>query len=94
MRRNDLLKQLDYCTRLFCYRDRKIYEPPRYMTVNQAAEQLLEIVKNRRSRGDSIGKVELFKSISFVLNYYHSNSGSAVRQAFHSCPFLLSTNDN
>ncbi|KAI9494476.1 diphthine synthase [Zychaea mexicana] len=28
-------------------RGRKIYEPPRYMTINQAAEQLLEIEENR-----------------------------------------------
>ncbi|XP_028358715.1 diphthine methyl ester synthase isoform X1 [Phyllostomus discolor] len=31
---------------------RKIYEPPRYMTVNQAARQLLEIVENQRARGE------------------------------------------
>ncbi|CAO3643854.1 unnamed protein product [Cunninghamella blakesleeana] len=30
-------------------RGRKIYEPPRYMTVNQAVEQLLEIEENRQS---------------------------------------------
>lgn len=29
------------------HRGRKIYEPPRYMTINQAAEQLLEIEENR-----------------------------------------------
>lgn len=29
------------------YRGRLIYEPPRYMTVNQAVEQLLEIEENR-----------------------------------------------
>lgn len=28
-------------------RGRKIYEPPRYMTINQAVEQLLEIEENR-----------------------------------------------
>ncbi|XP_024426210.1 diphthine methyl ester synthase isoform X1 [Desmodus rotundus] len=31
---------------------RKIYEPARYMTVNQAAWQLLEIVENQRARGE------------------------------------------
>uniref|UniRef100_Q9H2P9-4 Isoform 4 of Diphthine methyl ester synthase n=1 Tax=Homo sapiens TaxID=9606 RepID=Q9H2P9-4 len=31
---------------------RKIYEPPRYMSVNQAAQQLLEIVQNQRIRGE------------------------------------------
>ncbi|RIA94442.1 diphthine synthase [Glomus cerebriforme] len=29
-------------------RGRKIYEPPRYMTINQAIEQLLEIEENRK----------------------------------------------
>ncbi|NXP98962.1 DPH5 synthase, partial [Vidua macroura] len=31
---------------------RKIYEPPRYMSVNQAAEQLLAIIQNRRLQGE------------------------------------------
>ncbi|XP_023365565.1 diphthine methyl ester synthase isoform X2 [Otolemur garnettii] len=31
---------------------RKLYEPPRYMSVNQAAQQLLEIVQNQRARGE------------------------------------------
>ncbi|NWH20811.1 DPH5 synthase, partial [Grus americana] len=30
---------------------KKIYEPPRYMSVNQAAEQLLAIIQNRRLQG-------------------------------------------
>ncbi|XP_046501714.1 diphthine methyl ester synthase isoform X2 [Equus quagga] len=34
---------------------RKIYEPPRYMSVNQAAQQLLEIVQNQRIRGEEPG---------------------------------------
>ena len=35
----------------------KIYEPPRYMFVNQAASQLLEIVQNRKEAGDTdLGK--------------------------------------
>ncbi|XP_026527578.1 diphthine methyl ester synthase isoform X2 [Notechis scutatus] len=32
-------------------RGKKIFEPPRYMSVNQAAEQLLAIVQNRRLQG-------------------------------------------
>jgi hypothetical protein len=40
----------------FCsFRGRKIYEPPRYMSVNQAAQQLLEIVQNQRLRGEEPG---------------------------------------
>ncbi|XP_049736202.1 diphthine methyl ester synthase isoform X3 [Elephas maximus indicus] len=34
---------------------RKIYEPPQYMSVNQAAQQLLEIVQNQRIRGEEPG---------------------------------------
>jgi len=37
----------------FLFRGNKIYEPPRYMTVNRAAEQLMEIVKNRRDQGQT-----------------------------------------
>ena len=37
----------------FIYRGNKIYEPPRYMTVAQAASQLLEIVANQRANGNS-----------------------------------------
>ncbi|XP_015687092.1 diphthine methyl ester synthase isoform X1 [Protobothrops mucrosquamatus] len=32
-------------------RGKKIFEPPRYMSVNQAAEQLLAVVQNRRLQG-------------------------------------------
>lgn len=33
-------------------RGRKDYEPPRYMTVSQAAEQLLEVIENREEKGE------------------------------------------
>lgn len=40
------------------FRGRKIFEPPRFMTVKQASEQLLEIVENKRQEGDnSLGKL-------------------------------------
>ncbi|KAL6469415.1 hypothetical protein MHYP_G00229390 [Metynnis hypsauchen] len=39
-------------------RGRKIYEPPRFMTVAQAAEQLLEIVQNRREQGEELAITE------------------------------------
>ncbi|XP_076133805.1 diphthine methyl ester synthase [Alosa pseudoharengus] len=39
-------------------RGRKVYDPPRYMTVAQAAGQLLEIVQNRRERGDDLALTE------------------------------------
>ncbi|KAL2089278.1 hypothetical protein ACEWY4_013966 [Coilia grayii] len=39
-------------------RGRKVYEPPRYMTVAQAATQLLEIISNRRHRGDDLALTE------------------------------------
>ncbi|KAF5909809.1 diphthine methyl ester synthase, partial [Clarias magur] len=34
-------------------RGRKVYEPPRFMTVARAAEQLLEVVQNRRERAEN-----------------------------------------
>ncbi|XP_034979960.1 diphthine methyl ester synthase isoform X1 [Zootoca vivipara] len=36
---------------------KKIYEPPRYMSVNQAAEQLLAIVQNRRLQGEEPAEI-------------------------------------
>ncbi|KAL7867121.1 hypothetical protein AOLI_G00149350 [Acnodon oligacanthus] len=39
-------------------RGRKIYEPPRFMTVAQAAKQLLEIVQNRREQGEELAITE------------------------------------
>ena len=33
-------------------RGNKIYEPPRYMTVNQAIQQLLEIEEVRQEKGN------------------------------------------
>ncbi|KAF6035696.1 DPH5 [Bugula neritina] len=39
-------------------RGKKVYEPPRYMTVNQAAQQLLEIIENRRSKDQSLALTE------------------------------------
>ncbi|MEE6524917.1 hypothetical protein FKM82_024664 [Ascaphus truei] len=38
---------------------RKVYEPPRYMTVSQAAKQLVEIVQNRRALGEELGNYPL-----------------------------------
>uniref|UniRef100_A0A4W3IA99 diphthine methyl ester synthase n=1 Tax=Callorhinchus milii TaxID=7868 RepID=A0A4W3IA99_CALMI len=37
---------------------RKIYEPPRYMSVMQAAEQLLHIIDNRRKREEELAMTE------------------------------------
>ncbi|XP_033737588.1 diphthine methyl ester synthase-like [Pecten maximus] len=34
-------------------RGRKVFEPPRYMSVNQAAEQILEVVQNKQTSGDT-----------------------------------------
>ncbi|XP_066503907.1 diphthine methyl ester synthase [Hoplias malabaricus] len=39
-------------------RGRRIYEPPRFMTVAQAAAQLLEIVQNCRERGEELAITE------------------------------------
>lgn len=45
-------------------RGRKIYEPPRYMTINQAIAQLLEIEANRKEGG-------MRQRLAFLLNIYH-----------------------
>ncbi|OCT82935.1 diphthamide biosynthesis 5 S homeolog isoform X1 [Xenopus laevis] len=37
---------------------KKVFEPPRYMTVNQAVDQLLEIVQNRRELGEELALTE------------------------------------
>ncbi|KAI3368394.1 hypothetical protein L3Q82_008100 [Scortum barcoo] len=39
-------------------RGRKIYEPPRFMTVSQAADQLIQIVQRRREEGAELGVTE------------------------------------
>uniref|UniRef100_A0A8C1LM15 diphthine methyl ester synthase n=1 Tax=Cyprinus carpio TaxID=7962 RepID=A0A8C1LM15_CYPCA len=39
-------------------RGRNIYEPPRYMTFAQAAEQLLEILQNQRDRGEELAMTQ------------------------------------
>lgn len=39
-------------------RGRKIYEPPRFMTVAQAADQLMQIVQRRRGEGEELGVTE------------------------------------
>ena len=42
------------------FRGKKIYEPPRYMSVSQAAEQLVEVVKNKKEEGlKNLGKLKL-----------------------------------
>lgn len=41
---------------LFFKRGRKVFEPPRYMTVAQAAKQLLEVVQNRREHAEEPGE--------------------------------------
>ncbi|XP_028300276.1 diphthine methyl ester synthase [Gouania willdenowi] len=39
-------------------RGKKIYEPPRFMTVPQAANQLLQIIQRRREEGEELGLTE------------------------------------
>ncbi|XP_042372550.1 diphthine methyl ester synthase-like [Plectropomus leopardus] len=39
-------------------RGKKIYEPPRYMTVSQAADQLIQIIQRRREEGEELGMTE------------------------------------
>lgn len=49
-------------------RGRKIYEPPRYMTINQAIEQLLEIEKNRKENGKLLEIVKTFYLSQLIHN--------------------------
>uniref|UniRef100_UPI003AB0E94B diphthine methyl ester synthase n=1 Tax=Centroberyx gerrardi TaxID=166262 RepID=UPI003AB0E94B len=39
-------------------RGKKIYEPPRFLTVSQAADQLLQVVQRRREEGEEPGLTE------------------------------------
>ncbi|GLD70669.1 diphthine methyl ester synthase [Lates japonicus] len=39
-------------------RGRKIFEPPRFMTVSQAADQLIQIIQRRREEGEELGVTE------------------------------------
>ncbi|KAG7265180.1 hypothetical protein CRUP_030294 [Coryphaenoides rupestris] len=39
-------------------RGKKVYEPPRFMSVSQAAQQLLEILQKRREQGEELGLSE------------------------------------
>ncbi|XP_054644492.1 diphthine methyl ester synthase [Dunckerocampus dactyliophorus] len=39
-------------------RGKKIYEPPRFMSVSQAADQLVQIVERRREQGEELGVTE------------------------------------
>lgn len=39
-------------------RGKKIFEPPRFLSVNEAAEQLLEIIENRRGKGEELALTE------------------------------------
>ena len=46
------------CTKDFfinIFRGKKVYEPPRYMSVNEAVKQLLEIPKTRDLKGEEPG---------------------------------------
>lgn len=53
---------------IFSNRGKKIFEPPRYMSVNQAAEQLLAIVQNRRLEGQEPG-ISVCPSSKFKNSY-------------------------
>lgn len=61
------------CFKIFitCYRGRKIYEPPRYMSVNTCIEQLLEIEESRKEGGTNLLNYYFFKLL-FLLHYYKS----------------------
>lgn len=41
-----------------------MYEPPRFMSVSQAAQQLLEIIQKRREQGEELGEFPLADRVS------------------------------
>ena len=51
------------------FRGRKIFEPPRYMSVKQAAEQLLEIVDNRRSQNVTEANIRMHYFVTLSIIY-------------------------
>lgn len=40
---------------MIVFRGKKVYEPPRYMSVNEAVGQLLEVIKTRDLKGEPPG---------------------------------------
>ena len=45
---------IKYTCTLFGFRGRKVFEPPRYMTVGQAAVQITQALANRERDGDPL----------------------------------------
>ena len=62
-----------------CYRGRKVFEPPRYMTVAQAAEQLLEAIDNRRKNDENDKQLKCKQQCILVSLYSISVSLSPSR---------------
>lgn len=52
------------------FRGKKQYEPPRFMTINTAIEQLLEVVEMQGESGESSGFKMNFKVIPLYLITY------------------------
>lgn len=61
------------------FRGKKIYEPPRFMTVNQAADQLIQVIQRRKEEGEELGEsyltCEYFLSIPYLfrLKFWYSH---------------------
>lgn len=54
------------------FRGKKQYEPPRYMTINTAIEQLLEVEQMRGESGKAYELVKLPCALTFhFLNFKH-----------------------
>lgn len=68
----------------FPCRGRKIYEPPRYMSVNQAAEQLLAIIQNRRLQGEESGA-----ATALFLPATYASQATLSDEPPNSAPFLF-----
>ena len=53
------------------FRGKKVYEPPRYMSVNEAVKQLLEIPKTRDLKGEEPGTSKASNPQAKKLGYRH-----------------------
>lgn len=49
-----------FCSSSSPLRGKKIYEPSRFMTVAQAADQLIQIIQRRREEGADLGEWQLY----------------------------------
>ncbi len=65
------------------FRGNKIYEPPRFMTINQCIAQLLEIEEQKQGNGNSSCYLNIFKSFARMHPYLSFSSLSIFNQSIY-----------